>query len=229
MITCAVCHQSFRAISQSHLAKHGLTPRTYLEKYPSAQLGKKQRLLLSHEEAQELYENQRMSANAIAKLKGVHPQLILDDLRYLGLATRTERNPVRRYEYDATGQEVLEALAIGIWMGEGYKNGKKLAITNCNPQFLRIWLRFLIDVCRVDVAKIHLRVTIHDLECVPEAEGYWSAQLGMVLRMSFDQHQLANPNGPIKQPMGTATISVNSVFLIETIKRRAVELAAALM
>src|SRR5215207_286361 len=88
MVMCKICDNEFRAITRSHLAKHQLTYASYLELYPGADLGRKQRLLITPEEAKMLYQEQRLSLSAIARSKGVHPDLIKRDLIYLGYEIR---------------------------------------------------------------------------------------------------------------------------------------------
>jgi len=230
MVTCNVCQCQFRAITRSHLAKHQLTYAAYLCLYPNADLGRKQRLLITSDEAQRLYEEQRLSINAIAISKGVHPELIRRDLIYLGYEVRGHK--ANRYvcDYDPTGHEQLEALAIGIWMGEGSKGGKRLEVTNCSPTILKIWLKFLLVVCRVDSEKIRLRIHIHDRDLQNESEVYWQQQLGMSLSSTFSV-KYAKPvaESERRQTMGTVAMYINSTFLQETIQRRAVELATSLM
>jgi hypothetical protein len=136
MVTGKVCNKTFRAITRTHLATHQLTFALYQALYPRADLGRKQRLLITPEEAEALYQEKRLSLSAIAKSKGVHPDLIRRDLVYLGYDIRGHDDLAQVFDYDASGHEQLEVLALGIWMGEGTKTGKSLAVTNCDPNIL---------------------------------------------------------------------------------------------
>jgi hypothetical protein len=225
MITCLVCDREFRAITNSHLATHGLTGSSYRLAFPGAGNGKRRVFRMSMDEAAVLYQDQRLSANAIAKLKGVHPELIRRELKHYGFHVRSERQRPNVFRYDPTGHERLEALAIGLWMGEGTKRGKRVELTNCDPTILRVWLSYLVKVCHVDVAKLRLRVQIHDAAHRAEAELYWQTHLGIDVLFRFSQKRQLVEGAPIKQPMGTATLQYNSKFLLELIQRRAVELA----
>ncbi len=230
MVICKVCNNEFRAITRSHLAKHALTYDSYMELYPDADLGRKQRLLITPEEAKTLYQEKRQSLSAIAKLKGVHPDLIRRDLMYLGYKIRG--HDASRYvcDYNATGHERLEALAIGIWMGEGRKSGRTVEVTNCDPNLLRIWLKFLLVVCNVSPEKLRLRVTIHDIRLKDESEAYWQQKLGMIIPCAFHVKKVTpGSEGIPRQPMGTATLRINSKFLMELIQHKAVELTRSLM
>ena len=230
MVTCSICNREFRAITPSHLAKHHLTYASYLELYPKAALGRKQRLLITSHEAQTLYLEKRLSLSAIARSKGVHPDLIKRDLIYLGYEIRG--HDASRYvcDYDSTCHEQLESLAIGIWIGEGCKSGRTVDVTNCDPNLLRIWLKFLLVVCRVSPEKLRLRITLHEMRLKDESEAYWQRELGMNIPCAFQaKKSKLGSEGIPRQPMGTATLRLNSKFLMELIQHRAVELTKSLM
>jgi hypothetical protein len=73
----------------------------------------KKRLLITSEEAQQLYVGQGFSINAIAKQRRVHPDLLRRDLIYLGFKLRPYRQKPNEFRYDAAGRETLEALGFG--------------------------------------------------------------------------------------------------------------------
>jgi len=230
MVTCKVCNKTFRAITRTHLATHQLSYDSYRSLYPGADLGRKQRLLITSEEAAELYQKQRRSLSAIAKLKGVHPDLIKRDLMYLGYEIRGHEDSAQVFDYNASDHELLEALALGIWMGEGTKGGKRLAVTNCDPNILLVWMTFLLQVCNVSPDKLRLRVTIYETSSRDEALQYWHNQLGMSMPCWFGTIKVSpNRTSPIRHPMGTATVYVNSTFLLKRIQLRVVELSKSLM
>jgi hypothetical protein len=189
---------------------------------------KKQRLIISFEEALDLYENQKLSINSIAKSKAVHPDLLRRDLIYLGFKTRGEKQKPNVFEYQSSIDEKLEALALGIWLGEGTKRGSRVEVTNCDPIILRVWITFLLKVCKIDYSKLKLRISLHDPMLKDKARDYWNEQLGREIQCFFAIKKTV-PNYVPKQPMGTATISFNSVFLIKKIQQRTVELASSLM
>lgn len=230
MVTCKVCNKTFRAITRTHLATHQLTYASYRSLYRDADIGRKQRLLITLEEAKELYQEQRLSLSAIARLKGVHPDLIRRDLVYLGYEIRGHDDLAQVFNYDASGHEQLEALALGIWMGEGTKAGKRLAVTNCDPNILRIWIAFLLRVCNVDPDKLRLRVNIYETSSRDEVLQYWHHQLGVSMPCVFGTIKVSpGRTSPVRHPMGTATVYVNSTFLIKKIQLRVVELTKSLM
>jgi len=93
----------------------------------------------------------------------VHPNLLRRNLIYLGFRTRSEKQKLNAFEYHAEQEnEKLEALALGIWLGERTKSGKRVEVTNCNPLILRVWLSFLLKICSVNAAKLKLRISLHN-------------------------------------------------------------------
>jgi hypothetical protein len=199
-----------------------MTMAEYRQRHPKAALGWKKATLLSRAEAEELYIQRRMSSNAIAQLKGVHPQTIRDSLEYLGFAIRGHGEPRWFCDYDATGNEQLEALALGLWMGEGTKGGRRVELTNCDPSVLLVWVRFLLVVCHVEPEKLGLHISLHDEALVAESECYWRQALGLPIRCTFSIKKLRS--SIVKQPMGTAAIRVNSKHLLQIIRERVQEL-----
>lgn len=189
-------------------------------------MAKKQRLFISLEEAEDLYVNQQLSINSIAKSKKVHPESLRRDLIYLGLKTRGEKQKPNFFEY-TPDNKILEALALGIWLGEGTKNGSRVEVTNCDPSILRIWLTFLIHICNVDSSKLKLRISLHGSSLKEKAKKYWFEKLGTNIQCFFAIKKTVVNYVP-KQPMGTATVSFNSKFLIKIIQQRTVELASSL-
>lgn len=191
-------------------------------------MAKKQRLLITFEEAEDLYDRQKLSINFIAKSKGVHPDLLRRDLIYLGFKTRGIKEKINKFAYKLDTNENLEALALGLWLGEGTKRGKRVEITNCNPMILQVWIAYLIKVCDVEISKIKLRVSLHNPLIKEEAKKYWLERLGLEMNCFFSIKEIRQTHNK-KQPMGTATVSYNSVGLIKKIQQRTVELSSSLM
>lgn len=178
-------------------------------------MARKQRLLISIDEALKLYVKRRLSINAIAKQKGVHPDLLRRDLIYLGVAVRSEKQKPDVFSYAPEKNRMLEAMALGLWLGEGTEQGKRVEITNCDPRIIRTRLYFLLEICGIELTKLRLNVQIHDLEQREKVAAYWRDQLGVELQTTCRQR--AKTKSQIqKHPMGTARLSFNSVPLLNS-------------
>jgi len=185
------------------------------------------RLLISVEEATELYVRQEMSVNQLASARGVHPDLLRRELISLGFTIRPVRQKPNAFDYDPSREPLLEALALGIWLGEGTRRGvKRVEVTSCDPASLRTWLAFLVRVCQVDTGKIRLSIALHDRSKAEDARAYRWAELGREIPCAC---RFKRPNDrAATRPMGTAALVFNSKFLHARIRERAAELAEAL-
>lgn len=135
------------------------------------------------------------------------------------------------FNYDSNGREELESLALGIWLGEGDKGERRVAVTNCDPLVLRVWLKFLLEICQVKVENLTLKLTLHNVSedniaCVKD---FWDNQLGLSIKKEIRTKKITTNNPANKQSNGTVAIIVNSKFLQRQIKHRTTELAENLM
>lgn len=152
-------------------------------------------------------------------------------MKHMGTTYSVPKSNFRtnHFNYDSNGREVLEALALGVWLGDGTKNGKRVVVTNCNPAILKIWLQYLKEVCQVDMEKVYLRLNLHDPSTAPEVIPLWHDSLGEKVRVEVRQKKVYTTTPTRPKPMGTACLMFNSKFLREFIAQRASEVAEGLM
>ena len=74
-------------------------------------------------------------------------------------------------------EKMLYGLGIGIYWGEGTKVGGSLKVTNTDPGILKIFIKFLTQICNANKNKISYSIiSFNDID--PEiARLYWSSQL----------------------------------------------------
>lgn len=95
-------------------------------------------------------------------------------------ATYVKRNPKGdpfKIKTNLTDEEkALFYLAIGLYLGEGRKWGKdaRVALGNTDPLIIRIFLKFLRDICRADENKIRLELNVYDDVNLKTTLEYWS-------------------------------------------------------
>jgi hypothetical protein len=186
----------------------------------------KNRPLLTREEAEELYVRQALSMREIARRRHIHIDSLRLELVGLGFTIRSHTQQPNEFHYDPSGNEALEGLGIGIWLGEGTKEGRRVEVTNCDPNILATWIAFLVKVCHVDPSKLRLVVELYDPALTEEAKVFWRAALGHDLPCCFLYR--ATSGGNLKRPMGTVRVRYCSKFLQQRIQQRAVELTKAL-
>lgn len=119
-------------------------------------------------------------------------------------------------------QERLKALALGLYWGEGSKyNPISIRLANSDPSLLRIFIKFLRDICGVNTQKIKLWLTVHTDAPVEKAEKHWSYQLSIPLSQ-FSKTVVINNrgNGTYKNRSlyGTATVCVHNMKLRQIIQ-----------
>ena len=119
-------------------------------------------------------------------------------------------------------QERLKALALGLYWGEGSKyNPISIRLANSDPVLLKMFIKFLKDICGVNLQKIRLWVTIHDDTSIEKAEQFWSGQLNIPYSQFSKTIIIAHRgNGTYKNKSlyGTATVCVHNMKLRQIIQ-----------
>lgn len=128
------------------------------------------------------------------------------------------------YSYNSNNYQILEALALGIWLGEGSKGLTMVEVTNCDPAILKIWLDFMIKVCNVKTSDLKLRINLHDPSTREKVGKFWDEALGVSLpKYFYEKKKISNPKN--KQLNGTCSIRFNSRSLRKYIGNRVKEVA----
>ncbi len=126
-------------------------------------------------------------------------------------------DPFKIKEHLTPAQECLKALALGLYWGEGTKyNPISIRLANSDPSLLRVFIKFLREICGVLPQKIRLWVTIHKDVPAEIAEEYWSCQLNTPLSQFSKIVIIDNRgNGTYKNKSlyGTATVCVHNAKL----------------
>ena len=133
------------------------------------------------------YLNKRKSMQEIASELGVNLKTVQYWMEHHGIvrrsrseATYVKRNPkgdpfqIKKCFNEE--EKALFYLGIGLYLGEGTKNGNKskVALGNSNPFIIRMFLRFLNEICGVQKSKVKLELNIYDDISLKEALVYWS-------------------------------------------------------
>ena len=132
------------------------------------------------------------------------------------------------FRYDSSGQEVLEAMGLGLWLGEGSRYAKHVEVTNTDPEILKLWVTFLTSVCNVAPGQIKVRINLHDPSTEEEVKAYWDEVLGAELPKTVRAKKVVTENPKNKQLMGTLSVRFNSKFLRSHIGLRAYEVVGEL-
>lgn len=136
----------------------------------------------------ELYLKQEMSAADIRKELGFSLKIIYSSLLRQNIARRTSAatNNIRflkspltydfKKDFSAKERQLLTA-ALMLYVGEGAKTGHTVDFTNSNAQALKIFMRFLRDICRVQESKLRIYIYCYKQHDVKALIEYWADQL----------------------------------------------------
>ena len=181
----------------------------------------------------DLYQGRRLSMPEVASRLSCSVNTVVYWMTKHGIprrdyseATLVCRNPVPPFELKASlthEDELLKATALGIYLGEGNKRSdKEVRVGNSDPLILRIFVRFLIEVCGVRPEKIRVNIVKHPDVPTFETEKFWSGQLNIPLSQ-FQKTTTIVPrgNGTYRHRCehGVATVSVCSIELRRLIQR----------
>jgi len=131
--------------------------------------------------------------------------------------------------------KLLKNIALMLYWCEGTgdsKKGKKnvtLAFTNTDVDMLRIWFKFLFEVCGLEQAKIRIRLYLHKNQNGPKLKKYWSDILKVPLSQ-FESVSYTHKISTRKDYRGTVKVRVHNLKLyllvknwIDDLKKRILE------
>ncbi len=77
--------------------------------------------------------------------------------------------------------EFLKVLAVAIYWAEGYKSEKAKCVdlANSDAEMIRIFMKFLRNVCGIDETRLRVLLYCHDRQAIPELILYWSKLTGI--------------------------------------------------
>lgn len=107
-------------------------------------------------------------------------------------------------------------LGIGLFLGEGGKKNKfNLVLPNSDPKILRLFLKFLREICKVNEEKIKAALNIFDDVNLTQAVNFWSKTTDIPLSR-FGKTMVRKSKGGTyknKSLYGTLTIYVANIKL----------------
>ncbi len=113
-------------------------------------------------------------------------------------------------------------LGIGLFLGEGTKKTKHhVILTNTNPKILKLFLKFLKEICGVKNRKIKVASNIFDDVDLKEALNFWRKSVG-ISRSMFRTSIIRKSRGGTyknKSKYGTLTIYVSNTKLKKLIDK----------
>jgi hypothetical protein len=113
-------------------------------------------------------------------------------------------------------EEKLKAAGLMLWVTEGsLKDKAEVYTSNSNPNLIRLFVEFLLRICRVEKNKIKVRVLYYpnmDLT-IDEVKMFWVNETGLPeSQINLNTYQAVH-NYRAKSKYGTATVGVNNIKL----------------
>ena len=169
-----------------------------------------------------------LTSDQIIALQNANP---IYNAQNSGAKARKENAYQVRLTYQETGKlkakegDLLHQAGCMLYWGEGDKDRNVCGLSNCDPDLLRMFLRFLLEACEVN--KEHIKVHVHCYTnnglSVDDIENFWSKELDLPLTTftkttanSVSKSSLLK-KAPNKQIYGTVSIRVCDTQLVQGI------------
>jgi len=133
----------------------------------------------------ELYYEQGLSMAEIAEQLGCSVNKVVYWMNKHGIERRSlseaiyrwhnrDDDPFDIHEPESDEERALFQLGVGLYIGEGAKRGRyQVSLSNTDPRVIRLFLRFLREICGVSERRIFAWINIFDDVDLEEAQTYW--------------------------------------------------------
>src|SRR5258708_3435741 len=175
----------------------------------------------------ELYHQHRLSMAEIAERLGCSHNKVVYWMEKYSIERRSmseamyhwqnpDGDPFEIQPLETEESRELFSLAIGLYIGEGKKRDEcEVAVANTDPQVIRVFLRFLREICRVDESKLRAWINIFNDVDLARAKLYWE-DVTRLPRTQFYKAIVRTSRGGTytnKSEYGTLTVSIANTKL----------------
>ena len=182
--------------------------------------------LISKKELESLYFSGLSMADMSVSFKcSIHKVVYWMDKDGIKRRTRSEATYIKlnpdgdpfSIKQNLNPEEVfLFGAALGIYLGEGDKRSHQVRVTNTDPGTIRIFINFLLKICRVRREKLHYSIICFNDTDPNIAKAYWEKELG-VEGYKFGKIVQIPPQGKgtykRKSQFGVCTVTVGNIKL----------------
>jgi len=187
---------------------------------------------ISKDQLEQLYLRERLSMAEIANKLGCSVNKVVYWMDRYEIARRQRDeasyvkhnpngDPFEKKNLESAGDLELFHLVLGLYLGEGTKKTRRVAISNADPRLIRLFLRFLRETCGVNEKKIRAWMNIFDDVNLEEAQAYWERVTGLSRSQFFKPTVRPSRGGSYinKSQYGTITIEVSNSKLFDRIEK----------
>ena len=119
-----------------------------------------------------------------------------------------------------SSEEQLKIAGIMLYWAEGTLIGSTVDFTNSNPRMVKVFLRFLREVCGVDNTRLRIYLYAYAYQDLGKLKSYWSSLTGVpVSQFTKPYVRIGNPNASGRKLLyGLVHVRYNDKRLLENIK-----------
>ncbi len=188
---------------------------------------------LSKDLLEDLYNRQMLSMAEIAQRLGCSPNKVVYWMTRYNIVRRDISQAIYQWHNPAgdpfdirepasEADRDLFRLALGLYIGEGRKHSvADVSLANSDPHVIRVFLRFLREICGVDEKRIWAWLNIRDDVDLAQAEAFWAKATGLAARQFLQPVVRARRGGTYKHlsEYGTLTVGVTNTKLRQQVLR----------
>lgn len=119
-----------------------------------------------------------------------------------------------RREVGVMSKRDLWMVGLGLWLGEGSKTLEQIRLVNSSPGIIRLFLRWLREVCELDDNNITVAMHLYPDSDIEKSQEYWATITGLSLdrfrKTQIDRRPNKNMNKSGLSPFGTLHVTVVS-------------------
>jgi hypothetical protein len=141
-------------------------------------------MALSKDLLKDLYHEQKMSMSEIAKHLRCSTNKVVYWMNKHEIARRDIREAIYQWHnpdgdpfqikpLKTEEDRQLFHLALGLYIGEGRKRGHDVSLSNTDPNVIRVFLKFLREICGVNETRLWAWINIFDDQDLAKAQRYW--------------------------------------------------------
>ena len=186
--------------------------------------------ILDRDRIKELYWNKKYNVKEIAKKLGVSFWTVYNSMNQYKIVRRdrSEANfVVNRYKPQfmpkdnlTFKEEYLRIAGIMLYWAEGTLRGGIVDFANSNPEMIRIFLRFLREICGVKEERLRIYLYAYSYQDIKAIKRYWHRVTEIPISQFTKPYvRKDNPNlSRRKLPYGLVHVRYNDKRLLELIK-----------
>lgn len=181
--------------------------------------------ILDKKELQRLYFDKKMTLDEIGKLYNISHTIIAKRMDRYGFNRRDRseaayvyHNKNECFSINGGSNKLLKIIGPILYWCEGTNYIRKdktdgtLAFTNTNAEMLKIWLKFLFEVCNLNRSKVRIRLYIHKNQNSQHLKKYWSKILKVPVS-NFENVSYTKKDSVKSGYKGTVKIRVHNIKL----------------